>query len=259
MSSAPAAGMVVAIDLVRQLGGLKLLDGVSLTVPAGGVQAVIGPSGAGKSTLLRCIGQREAIDGGEIWIDGELISTGRLGGEERTEPGGEEVAHQRGLAGLVCERPELLGHMTLLQNLIEGPLALSRRPRREIVAEGMALLERVGLAERRDAYPAELSGGEQRRATIARAWAPRPKLMLFDEPAAALAPDEAVAVMSVVRNLAAAGATMIVVTHDPGFIRQVASHVAVMGAGRIVARGAPGEILASPQAGTRDLVASLLG
>lgn len=259
MSSTPAAGMVVATDVIKRFGDVTALDGVSFTVPDGTVQAVIGPAGAGKSTLLRCIGRRETLDGGEIRIGGERIDSNRPATQDDLGPAGDEAARFRSIAGLVCERPELFDHMTLLQNLIEGPLALSRRPRREIVADGIMLLDRTGLAEKRDSYPVELSAGERQRATIARALAMKPKLMLFDAPTAALAPDEADEVMSVVRGLAAAGKTMIVVTQDFGLIREVASDVIVMSEGRIVERGVPNEIIAAPrQAATRDAVASLL-
>ena len=240
-----AEGAAVAITRVSKRFGPQIaLNNVSLAVEPGQVQCIIGPPGAGKSTLLRCIGQSEAIDQGSIEIDGEPV-----------EPGG---VRRHPAIGMVSQRWELLDHMTALQHVIEGPLALLRRPRREIVMEAMAALERVGLADRRDSYPSELPGGQRQRLAIARALAARPRLMLLDEPMAGPDPDAAGEVLDVIRGLAGSGLTMIVATHEPGFLREVADDIAFMEGGEIVEQGAPRIILvAAKQARTRDFVATL--
>ena len=240
-----AEGAAVTITRVsKRFGSQPALIDVSLAVGSGQVQCIIGPPGAGKSTLLRCIGQSEAFDQGSIEIDGEPV-----------EPGG---VRRHPAIGMVSQRSELLDHMTALQHVIEGPLALLRRPRREIVMEAMAALERVGLADRRDSYPGELSGGQRQRLAIARALAARPRLMLLDEPTAGLDPDAAGEVLDVIRELAGLGLTLIVVTHEPGFLREVADDIAFMDGGEIVEQGAPRIILvAAKQARTRNFVAAL--
>jgi len=240
-----AEGAAVTITRVsKRFGSQPALIDVSLAVGSGQVQCIIGPPGAGKSTLLRCIGQSEAFDQGSIEIDGEPV-----------EP---ESVRRHPAIGMVPQRPELLDHMTALQHVIEGPLALLRRPRREIVMEAMAALERVGLADRRDSYPGELSGGQRQRLAIARALAARPRLMLLDEPTAGLDPDAAGEVLDVIRELAGLGLTLIVVTHEPGFLREVADDIAFMDGGEIVEQGAPRIILvAAKQARTRNFVAAL--
>ena len=239
-----AEGAAVTITRVSKRFGPQIaLNNVSLAVEPGQVQCIIGPPGAGKSTLLRCIDRSEAIDQGSIEIDGEPV-----------EP---ESARRHPTIGMVSQRPELLDHMTALQHVIEGPLALLRRPRREIVMEAMAALERVGLADRRDSYPSELPGGQRQRLAIARAMAARPRLMLLDEPMAGLDPDAAGEVLDVIRGLAGSGLTMIVATHEPGFLREVADDIAFMEGGEIVEQGAPRIILvAAKQARTRDFVAT---
>lgn len=240
-----AEGAAVTITRVsKRFGRQAALNDVSLAVGSGQVQCIIGPPGAGKSTLLRCIGQSEAIDQGSIEIDGEPV-----------EP---ESVRRHPTIGMVSQRPEFLDHMTALQHVIEGPLALLRRPRREIVIEAMAALERVGLADRRDSYPGELSGGQRQRLAIARALATRPRLMVLDEPTAGLDPVAAGEVLDVIRELAGSGLTMIVVTHEPNFLREIADDVAFMDDGELVEQGAPRTILVAPkQARTRDFVAAL--
>jgi polar amino acid transport system ATP-binding protein len=192
------------------------------------VLCIIGPSGSGKSTFLRCINQLERVDGGAIWVDGELIGFRRVG-DSLHELSDSELARQRLASGMVFQRFNLFGHMSALQNIIEGPITVQRRPRAEVVDEAMALLERVGLGDKRDAYPSELSGGQQQRVAIMRALAMRPKLMLFDEPTSALDPELVGEVLAVMRDLAASGMTMIVVTHELGFAREVASRVGIHG------------------------------
>jgi polar amino acid transport system ATP-binding protein len=239
------AGAAVSIaHASKRFGALKALNDLSLTVGPGMVQCLIGPSGAGKSTLLRCIGGGEAIDAGTIRVDGAPIET--------------ETARQGLVVGMISQRPALFDHMTALQHILEGPLARLRLSRREIVAEAMAALERAGLADRRDSYPSELSGGERQRLAIARALAAKPRLILFDEPTAGLDPEAAGEVIDVMRSLAGSGLTLIVATHELGFISEVADDVAFMDAGEIVEQGVPQAVLTAPRQGrTRDFLATL--
>lgn len=250
--------IVVAASVTKQFGPLKALNKVSLSVLPGAVQCIIGPSGSGKSTLLRCINQLEKIDAGAITVAGELIGYRRVGNELH-ELSDVEIARQRLNTGMVFQRFNLFNHMTVLQNIIEGPLTVLKRPRRETIAEAMALLERVGLSEKRDSYPIELSGGQQQRIAIARALAMKPQVMLFDEPTSALDPELVGEVLNVMRDLAASGMTMIVVTHELGFAREVASDVVFMDKGEIVEQGPPQQVLVSPQQPrTRDFIAAVL-
>jgi ABC-type polar amino acid transport system ATPase subunit len=250
--------IVVAAGVTKQFGPLKALNKVSLSVQPGAVQCIIGPSGSGKSTLLRCINQLEKIDAGAITVAGELIGYRRVGNELH-ELSDVEIARQRLKTGMVFQRFNLFNHMTALQNVIEGPVTVLKRPRREAVAEAEALLARVGLAEKRDSYPIELSGGQQQRIAIARALAMKPQVMLFDEPTSALDPELVGEVLNVMRDLAATGMTMIVVTHELGFAREVASDVVFMDKGEIVEQGPPPQVLVSPQQPrTRDFIAAVL-
>ena len=234
------------------------LHGVSLEVARGDVSCIIGPSGSGKSTFLRCINQLERPDKGAIFVDGELIGYRRVG-DALHELSDRELARQRLASGMVFQRFNLFQHLTALQNITEGPITVQKRPRREATDEALALLERVGLADKRDAYPIELSGGQQQRVAIARALAMRPKLMLFDEPTSALDPELVGEVLEVMRDLARSGMTMIVVTHELGFAREVASRVVFMDRGAIVEEGPPQEILARPQhPRTREFIAAVL-
>jgi polar amino acid transport system ATP-binding protein len=252
------APIVVAANVTKQFGQLKALNDVSLSIMPGTVQCIIGPSGSGKSTLLRCINQLEKIDRGAIEVAGELIGYRRVG-DELHELSDAEIARQRLTTGMVFQRFNLFNHMTALQNIIEGPVTVLKRPRREAIAEAEALLARVGLADKRDSYPIELSGGQQQRIAIARALAMKPKLMLFDEPTSALDPELVGEVLSVMRDLAATGMTMIVVTHELGFAREVAGDVVFMDRGEIVERGAPAQVLVAPrEARTRDFIAAVL-
>ena len=237
---------VTIANVSKLFGQFRALNNVSLAIQPGTVQCIIGPSGSGKSTLLRCINQLEKIDKGVIHVDGELIGYRRVGDElyELTE---SEIARQRLLTGMVFQRFNLFNHMTALQNIIEGPLTVLKRPRKEIVAEAMALLDRVGLADKLDSYPSELSGGQQQRIAIARALAMKPKLLLFDEPTSALDPELVGEVLAVMRDLAATGMTMIVVTHELGFAREVASDVVFIDRGEIVEQGPPQTVLVAPE------------
>jgi polar amino acid transport system ATP-binding protein len=250
--------ILVARQVRKTFGHLHAVDDVSLELARGEVLCIIGPSGSGKSTFLRCINQLERLDGGAIWVDGELIGFRRAGNKlyPLTD---HEIAHQRLATAMVFQRFNLFQHMTALENIIEGPITVQKRPRDEVVREATALLERVGLAEKRDAYPMQLSGGQQQRVAIARALAMKPKLMLFDEPTSALDPELVGEVLAVMRGLASSGMTMIVVTHELGFAREVAHRVVFMDRGTIVEAGAPQEVLVKPQhARTREFIAAVL-
>ena len=250
--------IVVAADVRKAFGSVQALNGVSIEIPPGQVLCIVGPSGSGKSTLLRCINQLERIESGAIWVDGELIGYRRVG-DKLYELTDAEIARQRLTSGMVFQRFNLFQHMTALENIIEGPVTVQKRRRSEALDEAMALLQRVGLSEKRDAYPSELSGGQQQRVAIARALAMKPKLMLFDEPTSALDPELVGEVLAVMRDLARSGMTMIVVTHELGFAREVANEVVFMDRGAIVERGSPQEVLVHPkQQRTRDFIAAVL-
>jgi polar amino acid transport system ATP-binding protein len=255
MSTPP---MVVAVNVHKYFGSLCALKNVSIEVAKGEVLCVIGPSGSGKSTFLRCINQLEKTDEGAIWIDGELAGFRRVG-DALYELSDKEIALQRISIGMVFQRFNLFSHMTALENIIEGPITAQKRPRAEAVEEALTLLNRVGLSAKRDAYPAQLSGGQQQRVAIARALAMRPKLMLFDEPTSALDPELVGEVLAAMRDLARSGMTMIVVTHELGFAREVASRVVFMDEGAIVESGSPQEVLVRPQhPRTQDFIAAVL-
>jgi polar amino acid transport system ATP-binding protein len=250
--------MVVAVDVHKYFGALHALDGVSLEIAPAEILCIIGPSGSGKSTFLRCINQLERIDDGAIWVDGALAGYRRVG--DALHPlSDREIARQRLASGMVFQRFNLFGHMTALENIIEGPVTVQKRRRGEAVEQALALLDRVGLADKRDAYPVQLSGGQQQRVAIARALAMKPKLMLFDEPTSALDPELVGEVLAVMRDLALSRMTMIVVTHELGFAREVADRVVFMDDGRIVEAGAPQDILSRPKhQRTRDFIAAVL-
>ncbi|POR55456.1 amino acid ABC transporter ATP-binding protein [Bosea psychrotolerans] len=250
--------MVQALSLTKRFGNLAALDSVSLDVAPGEVVCIIGPSGSGKSTLLRCINQLERIDGGAIWVDGELAGFRRTS-DRLIELTDKEIARQRLASGMVFQRFNLFGHMTALQNVIEGPVTVLKQPRATATAEAERLLARVGLAEKRGAYPSELSGGQQQRVAIARALAMKPRLMLFDEPTSALDPELVGEVLAVMRDLAKSGMTMIVVTHELGFAREVADRVVFMDQGRLIEQGPPAQVLSAPEhPRTRDFIAAVL-
>jgi polar amino acid transport system ATP-binding protein len=255
MSTPP---MVVAVNVHKYFGNLCALKNVSIDVAKGEVLCVIGPSGSGKSTFLRCINQLEKTDQGAIWIDGELVGF-RRDGDALYELSDKEIAQQRISTGMVFQRFNLFGHMTALQNIIEGPLTVQKRARAEVTQEALALLKQVGLLDKRDVYPSQLSGGQQQRLAIARALAMRPKLMLFDEPTSALDPELVGEVLAAMRDLAESGMTMIVVTHELGFAREVASRVVFMDEGAIVESGSSHEVLVQPQhPRTKDFIAAVL-
>lgn len=238
---------LVEIRRVRKsFGAHQVLRDVSLVVPAGTVTVLLGPSGSGKSTLLRCINHLETIDGGRIMVDGELIGY-RQSGHNAHEMTPRQIARQRRGIGMVFQRFNLFPHMTAVENIIEAPIGIAGRQRAQAKLRAKQLLDRVGLADFADHYPAQLSGGQQQRVAIARALAMDPKLMLFDEPTSALDPELVGDVLDVMRELAKDGMTMIVVTHEIGFARAVADQVVFMDGGVVVESGRPGDVLDDPQ------------
>jgi polar amino acid transport system ATP-binding protein len=239
----------VAVQRVtKRFGDLVVVDDVSLEVARGEVLCVVGPSGAGKSTLLRCINHLEPIDAGEILVDGRLVGYKRHGDDLR-ELSERQIARDRARAciGMVFQRFNLFSNMTVLENVMEGPVSVLGRDKRAAADRARELLGRIGLAEKVAAYPQQLSGGQQQRVAIARALACEPKLMLFDEPTSALDPELVGEVLDVMQELAASGMTMMVVTHEIGFAREVADRVAVMDAGRIIELGAARAVLSKPE------------
>ena len=237
--------MMQASGVRKSYGALEVLKGIDLTLPQGKVMCVLGQSGSGKSTFLRCINHLERIDHGRIRVDGELIGYKEHDGYVR-EMHEREIARQRVHIGMVFQHFNLFPHMTALQNVIEGPIGVKRENRAEVRERSAAILERVGLADKVDAYPRQLSGGQQQRVAIARALAMRPKLLLFDEPTSALDPELVSDVLDVMRDLAKSGMTMIVVTHEIAFAREVADRVVFMADGEIVEQGKPAEVLGNP-------------
>ncbi|WNE95165.1 amino acid ABC transporter ATP-binding protein [Streptomyces luomodiensis] len=222
------------------------LDGVDLDVAEGEVVVVIGPSGSGKSTLIRCVHQLETIDAGAIYLDDELLGYERRRGTLRPMSA-RRVAAQRGRMSMVFQQFQLIPHFTVLRNITEAPVRVHGRAKAEAEAEARELLRRVGLADRAHHYPRQLSGGQQQRVAIARAVAARPRVMLFDEPTSALDPELVDEVLGVMRGLAAEGMTMVVVTHEIAFAREVADRCVFMEAGRIVESGPPDAMLTSPR------------
>jgi polar amino acid transport system ATP-binding protein len=240
------APMVEAEAVHKSFGRLEVLRGIDLEVQPKEVMCVIGPSGSGKSTFLRCINHLEKIDAGRLSVDGELVGY-RQRGDKLYELPDREVCQKRSEIGMVFQHFNLFPHMTALENLIEAPMRVKRASRSTAVAYASALLDRVGLADKTNAYPKQLSGGQQQRVAIARALAMNPKLMLFDEPTSALDPELVGEVLDVMRRLAADGMTMIVVTHEMGFAREVGDTLVFMDGGVIVEAGKPREVLANPQ------------
>jgi polar amino acid transport system ATP-binding protein len=240
------AAVVVLEGVHKRFGALEVLRGVDLVVRAGEVAVIIGPSGSGKSTLLRCINHLERVDAGRVRVAGKLVGYREAGGliYELRE---REVAAQRSDIGMVFQRFNLFPHMTALGNVMEAPVQVRGLDRHAARTQALALLDRVGLAEKAAVYPAQLSGGQQQRVAIARALAMRPKVMLFDEPTSALDPELVGEVLDVMRGLAADGMTMIVVTHEMGFAREVGSHLVFIDEGAVVEEGPPREVLANPR------------
>ncbi len=242
----PVVPMVQCIDVHKRFGRLDVLQGIDWEVDRGQVVVLIGPSGSGKTTLLRCINHLEALDAGRIYVDGELVGYRDVDGRLR-EDREREVARKRSAIGMVFQRFNLFPHLTALGNVIEAPIHVRKLPRKEATERGKALLAKVGLDEKLDVHPARLSGGQQQRVAIARALAMEPKLMLFDEPTSALDPELVGEVLEVMKSLAREGMTMIVVTHEMGFAREVADRMVFMDSGSLVEQGTPEEMFGSPQ------------
>ncbi|MFF7682707.1 amino acid ABC transporter ATP-binding protein [Microbacterium sp. NPDC007973] len=256
---APTRGLVEVRNVHKAFHGTEVLRGIDLTVHPGEVVALLGPSGSGKSTLLRTINHLETVDAGSVTVDGDFIGyelrNGRL--HERRE---REVLRRRTQVGIVFQNFHLFPHLTALENITEAPLALKRLGKDDAAELARGLLDRVGLAHKADAYPRQLSGGQQQRVAIARALALQPKVLLFDEPTSALDPELVGEVLDVIRDLAKLGTTLVIVTHEIGFAREVADRVVFLDQGRIVEQGTPDDVLVRPQhPRTREFLAKVLG
>ena len=238
--------MVDARSVRKSYGSNEVLQGISLTVESGEVLCIIGPSGSGKSTFLRCLNHLESINGGRIYVNDELMGY-RQSGKVLHEMKPKDIARQRQAIGMVFQRFNLFPHMTALENVIEAPIGVAGVNPEEAKQLGLELLAQVGLADKGDHYPSQLSGGQQQRVAIARALAMKPKLMLFDEPTSALDPELVGDVLDVMKGLAKAGMTMIVVTHEMGFAREVADKVVFIDKGQIVEMGTPKQVLDKPK------------
>ncbi|WPF67086.1 MULTISPECIES: amino acid ABC transporter ATP-binding protein [unclassified Corynebacterium] len=250
--------MIEAKQVWKSFGRLNVLKGIDLTVPRGSVTCLIGPSGSGKSTLLRCVNHLEKITAGRLYVDGQLI-----GYEERKgvlyEITERQAARQRSGIGMVFQQFNLFPHRTVLENIIEAPVHVKGMNPEEAKEKALSLLDQVGLAHKAEAFPAQLSGGQQQRVAIARAVAMEPKLMLFDEPTSALDPELVGEVLRVMKDLARQGMTMMVVTHEMGFAREVADQVVFMADGTVVEAGPPEQVLDNPQQDrTRSFLSTLL-
>jgi polar amino acid transport system ATP-binding protein len=238
--------MVRAEAVCKNFGSLQVLKGITLEVQPGEVLCIVGPSGSGKSTFLRCINHLEQVNAGRLYVDGVLVGYAEKGGKlHELQP--REAARQRRQIGMVFQHFNLFPHMTALENVTEAPIRVKKRRKDDVIEAARKLLDRVGLADKEKVYPAQLSGGQQQRVAIARALAMDPKLMLFDEPTSALDPELVGEVLDVIRRLAIDGMTMIVVTHEMGFAREVADQMVFMDDGVVVESGPPREVLANPQ------------
>jgi ABC-type polar amino acid transport system ATPase subunit len=238
--------MVLADRVSKNFGANRVLRGISLEVNAGEVLCIVGPSGSGKSTFLRCINHLERVDAGRLSVDGQLVGY-RQKGDKLYELKLKEAALQRQEIGMVFQRFNLFPHLTAVENIILAPMRVKRLSKAAATARARELLERVGLGDKGDHYPAHLSGGQQQRVAIARALAMDPKLMLFDEPTSALDPELVGEVLDVMKELARTGMTMIVVTHEMGFAREVADTLVFMDEGVVVEAGPPRQVLSDPQ------------
>ena len=256
-TDAPSS-MVVAKDVRKSFGHNEVLKGIDLTVSRGEVMTLLGPSGSGKSTFLRLINHLETMTSGHLSVDGNYVGYRESGGRLH-ELKEAEIAARRAEIGMVFQRFNLFPHMTVLQNVTEAPTGVRRENRSAAKEKAQALLARVGLQDKAMSYPAELSGGQQQRVAIARALAMEPKLMLFDEPTSALDPELVGEVLDVMKDLASTGITMIVVTHEMGFAREVADSVVFIDEGVVVESGPPQQVLESPQhQRTRDFLSKVL-
>ncbi len=250
--------MVKSEGVCKSFGRLEVLKGVSLEVKPGEVMCVLGPSGSGKSTFLRCINHLEKINSGRLYVDGELVGY-REAGDKLHELREKEVAEKRAEIGMVFQRFNLFPHLTALENVAEAPIQVKGLDRKEALALGREQLDHVGLGDKHAAYPSQLSGGQQQRVAIARALAMRPKLMLFDEPTSALDPELVGEVLDAMRILAKEGMTMVVVTHEIGFAREVGDTLVFMDDGVVVETGDPAEVLSNPrQERTKSFLSKVL-
>jgi polar amino acid transport system ATP-binding protein len=250
--------MLKAENVHKRFGRLHVLRGIDLEVRPGEVMCVVGPSGSGKSTFLRCINHLEKIDGGLLWVGGRLVGY-RKRGDRLHELREREIAAQRREIGMVFQRFNLFPHMTALENVMEAPMRVKREPKGAARERAMRLLDSVGLADKVATYPRQLSGGQQQRVAIARALAMEPRLMLFDEPTSALDPELVGDVLDVMRRLALDGMTMIVVTHEMGFAREVGDSLVFFDEGVVVEHGDPRQVLTNPQhPRTRDFLSKVL-
>lgn len=246
MTDQTVTPMVKSEGVHKYFGRLEVLKGIDLEVAPGEVMCVIGPSGSGKSTFLRCINHLEKLTAGKLWVDGELVGY-RQKGDKLYELRDQEVAAKRREIGMVFQRFNLFPHMTVCENVMEAPIQVKRVPKTEAKDRALTLLDRVGLADKAKSYPRELSGGQQQRVAIARALAMDPKLMLFDEPTSALDPELVGEVLTVMRKLAEDGMTMVVVTHEMGFAREVGDTLVFMDGGVVVEQGHPRDVITNPQ------------
>ncbi len=242
MSDGSTANALVAEDIHKSFGSLEVLKGVSLTAHQGDVIAMLGSSGSGKSTFLRCINLLETPDSGRVFVGDEMIRMSKNAAGNPTPEDSDQVDRIRSRLGMVFQQFNLWSHMTVLQNVIEAPIHVLKIAKAEATERGKAMLDKVGLSDKLDYYPAHLSGGQQQRAAIARALAMEPEVMLFDEPTSALDPELIGEVLRVIRKLADEGRTMIVVTHEVGFAREVSNHAVFLHEGRIEEQGPPREI-----------------
>lgn len=250
--------MIYAKGIRKSFGHLEVLKGVDINVPAGSVACIIGPSGSGKSTFLRCINHLEEINGGLLLVDGDFVGY-RLDGDHLRELSPSAICQRRAEIGMVFQNFNLFPHMTVLQNLIEAPVRVRKEPVAKATATALRLLERVGLASKKESYPRQLSGGQQQRVAIARALAMSPKVILFDEPTSALDPELVGEVLEVMKDLARDGITMVVVTHEIGFAREVADQLIFMDGGVVVESGDPRAITSNPQnPRTREFLSRVL-
>lgn len=253
-----ATPMISAQNVHKSFGQLEVLKGINLEVQAGEVACLLGPSGSGKSTFLRCVNHLDKATAGRLYVDGELIGYREKNGT-LYEISEKEAAEQRSDIGMVFQSFNLFPHRTVIENIIEAPVQVKKIPEETARARAMELLEDVGLASKANNYPVQLSGGQQQRVAIARAVAMDPKLMLFDEPTSALDPELVGEVLRVMKDLAAEGMTMLVVTHEIGFAREVADKVFFMDGGVVIESGSPAEVLDNPQQPrTKDFLANLL-
>lgn len=253
-----ATPMISAQNVHKSFGSLEVLKGITLDVMPGEVACLLGPSGSGKSTFLRCCNHLEKVTAGRLYVDGDLIGYRERDGVlyEITE---KQAAAQRTDIGMVFQQFNLFAHRTVLENIIEAPVNVKKQPVEKAKKRAMELLEQVGLAHKADAYPVQLSGGQQQRVAIARAVAMEPKLMLFDEPTSALDPELVGEVLRVMKDLAAGGMTMLVVTHEMGFAREVADKIFFMDGGQVIESGTPQQVIDDPQhPRTKEFLSSLL-